>query len=127
MAVAAEEMLKSLTGSDAVFYEAEATRGTELVRLRGVANLAGEVAQAQFTLRGALAGGGLGTSGAVGLASPRSPVCRTHDTTGVTFRVDHVTVDMDAGARRTSDLRFLQGLARPDRVRPPGHVDCYRP
>jgi hypothetical protein len=66
VAAAAEEMLQSLTGSDAVFYEADGTRGAELVRLRGVANLAGEVAQAQFTLRSA--GGFGGTAGGGGVA-----------------------------------------------------------
>jgi hypothetical protein len=71
VAARAEEMLRSLTGSDAVFYEAEGTRGAELVRLRGVANLAGEVAQSQFTLRNtALASGGGGAPGAGGGGSP---------------------------------------------------------
>lgn len=80
VAAAAEEMLKSLTGSDAVFYEAEATRGTELVRLQGLANLAGEVAQAQLLLRpnggfGGVAGGGGIAPNSIALAPPlASPV-----------------------------------------------------
>jgi hypothetical protein len=55
----AQEYLDSLTGNDALFYENPDLRGRELVRLMGIANASGVVAQSQFALRYA-GGGGVG-------------------------------------------------------------------
>jgi len=63
----AQEYLNSLTGNDAVYYENPDLRGRELIRLQGVPNAAGVVAQSQFALR--YAGGG-GVGGAAGGARP---------------------------------------------------------
>jgi hypothetical protein len=57
----AQEYLDSLTGNDALFYENPDLRGRELIRLMGIPNAAGVVAQSQFALRyvgGAGVGGG---------------------------------------------------------------------
>jgi hypothetical protein len=69
----AQVFLDSLTGDETVFFENVDTRGRELVRLQGVANTAGVVAQSQFALRAAAGGaGGVGalaplTGGAAGI------------------------------------------------------------
>lgn len=69
----AQSYLDSLTGNDALFYENPALRGRELVRLMGIANAEGLVAQSQFALRytggGAtgVAGGAVAVGGAGGL------------------------------------------------------------
>jgi hypothetical protein len=55
----AQEYLGSLTGNDIVFYENPDLRGRELIRLMGIENAAGVVAQSQFALRFA-GGGGVG-------------------------------------------------------------------
>ncbi|MCI0703503.1 MAG: hypothetical protein L0241_20680 [Planctomycetia bacterium] len=56
----AQEYLDSLTGDERVYYENPDTRGRELIRLKGVPNAEGEVAQSQFALRFA-GGGGTGS------------------------------------------------------------------
>jgi hypothetical protein len=58
----AQEYLGGLTGDDGPFYTNPDLRGRELIRLQGVANGEGVVAQSQFALRFA-GGGGLGASG----------------------------------------------------------------
>ncbi len=55
----AQGYLDSLTGTDAPFYENPDLRGRELIRLQGIANGEGVVAQSQFALRYA-GGGGIG-------------------------------------------------------------------
>jgi len=55
----AQEYLDSLTGDDATFYTNPDLRGRELIRLQGIANANGVVAQSQFALRYA-GGGGVG-------------------------------------------------------------------
>lgn len=57
----AQEYLTSLTGNDALFYENPDLRGRELIRLMGIPNAAGVVAQSQFALRYI---GGVGAAGA---------------------------------------------------------------
>jgi hypothetical protein len=71
----AQTYLDSLTGNDAVYYTNPALRGRELVRLMGIPNAEGVVAQSQFALRytGGGATGGLGqtlTGGGVGGGLP---------------------------------------------------------
>ena len=71
----AEEWLGKLTGSDNVFYESEATRTQELVRMKGLANAAGEIAQSQYGLRGGIVDGqggnaGSGITSALGSGGP---------------------------------------------------------
>lgn len=80
----AGEMLRSLTGNESVFFENPALAGRELVRLKGLANAAGEVGQSQLALRqvvggvggaggaagGAAGGGGLLAGGGVGGFAP---------------------------------------------------------
>ena len=62
----AQQYLDSLTGSDAAFYENPDLRGRELIRLNGIPNAAGVVAQSQYALRYAGGGGaGAGGSGAL--------------------------------------------------------------
>ena len=58
----AQAYLDGLTGDDAVYYSNPALRGRELVRLMGVANAEGVVAQSQFALR-YTGGGAAGSSG----------------------------------------------------------------
>jgi hypothetical protein len=58
----AQEFLDSLTGNDSVFFENPDLRGRELIRLQGIPNADGVVAQSQFALR--FAGGG--STGAAG-------------------------------------------------------------
>ncbi len=67
----AEDYLHSLTGDDAVFFSNPALAGRELVRMNGLTNTAGVVAQDQYALRTAAAGaaGGAvagGVSGSLG-------------------------------------------------------------
>jgi len=71
----AQTYLDSLTGNDAIYYENPELKGRELVRLQGIENAEGVVAQSQYALRyinGGAPGIGpfasaLGTSGAGGL------------------------------------------------------------
>jgi hypothetical protein len=58
----AQEYLGSLSGNDALYYENPDLRGRELIRLKGMPNANGEIAQSQFALRYA-GGGGVGGSG----------------------------------------------------------------
>jgi hypothetical protein len=58
----AQQYLDSLTGNADVFYENPDLRGRELIRLQGIANADGVVAQSQFALRYA-GGGGTGLAG----------------------------------------------------------------
>jgi hypothetical protein len=55
----AQQYLGSLTGNDSVYYENPDLRGRELVRLQGIPNADGLIAQSQFALRYA-GGGGVG-------------------------------------------------------------------
>jgi hypothetical protein len=47
----AQTYLDSLTGNDAIYYENPELKGRELVRLQGIENAEGVVAQAQYALR----------------------------------------------------------------------------
>jgi hypothetical protein len=58
----AQEYLDSLTGDDSPFYSNPDLRGRELIRLKGVPNASGIVAQSQFALRYA-GGGAVGSAG----------------------------------------------------------------
>ncbi len=69
----AQDMLKSLTGNDEVFYSVPGLAGRELVRMNGLPNAAGIIAQDQYALRttpaqagGVAGGGGTGLGGTVG-------------------------------------------------------------
>jgi hypothetical protein len=65
----AQDYLNSLTGDDTTFYTNEAIQGRELVRLQGIANAEGVVAQSQLALRyfnGGGGGEGFGTGSGVG-------------------------------------------------------------
>ncbi|HUR52701.1 MAG TPA: hypothetical protein VMZ71_01125 [Gemmataceae bacterium] len=64
----AQDYLRSLTGNDSVYYENPDLAGRELVRLKGLPNVAGEVAQSQLALRHVVGGGGGGAGGASGAA-----------------------------------------------------------
>jgi hypothetical protein len=57
----AQEYLGSLSGNDALFYENPDLRGRELIRLKGIPNADGTIAQSQFALRYA-GGGGVGAA-----------------------------------------------------------------
>ncbi|HYH67641.1 MAG TPA: hypothetical protein VD866_23290 [Urbifossiella sp.] len=77
----AEDMLKSLTGNDEVFYSVPGLAGRELVRMNGLTNAAGVIAQDQYALRttaalagGVVGGGGSGLGGSVGGAGFGAPV-----------------------------------------------------
>jgi len=81
----AQTYLDSLTGNDAIYYENPELKGRELVRLQGIENAEGVVAQAQYALRyinggapgvgpfasalGATGAGGLGGIGAGGIGA----------------------------------------------------------
>jgi len=55
----AQEFLGSLSGNDALFFENPDLRGRELIRLKGIPNADGTIAQSQFALRYA-GGAGVG-------------------------------------------------------------------
>jgi hypothetical protein len=57
----AQEFLDSLNGDERAYYENPDTRGRELIRLKGVPNADGTVAQSQYALRFA-GGGGTGST-----------------------------------------------------------------
>ncbi|MBN9118677.1 MAG: hypothetical protein J0I06_05895 [Planctomycetes bacterium] len=58
----AQQYLDSLTGDDSLYYENPDLRGRELIRLMGIENAQGVVAQSQFALR--YVGGGVGGAAA---------------------------------------------------------------
>jgi hypothetical protein len=71
----AQQMLDSLTVNDAIYYENQQLAGRELIRLQGIPNAEGEVAQSQYALRyinggaagvGALSGSVSGAGGSIG-------------------------------------------------------------
>jgi uncharacterized membrane protein YgcG len=64
----AQAYLDSLTGNDAIYYENQEINGRELIRLQGLPNAEGIVAQAQYALR-YINGGVTGTGGLAGTSA----------------------------------------------------------